>query len=215
MRGAFDVIVSMKNAFSFFRVLVPKRLRKEVYLFFLNRSIEKLPAREFLNQRLVSALAEAGMTRLLFVGTRPYNRSFYRECEAKGLRVWSVDIDSASARWGAPAGHMIGDVRQLDKLAGKLRFDAIIFNGMFGFGINSVEDATQTIRGLIRTLEPNGVLIVGWNPGLTPDFLAAGELRQMLSPTKLGAIPASTEFAPVGESQSFPHRYDILRAEIG
>jgi hypothetical protein len=187
--------------------LIPRPFRKRIYFLVANRAIEKLPARVFLGEAILPALQ--GRTRMLFVGCRPYNLNFYRECEAKGIAVWTIDIDPKVARWGAPR-HLIGDVREVDLLVSGLRFDIIIANGLLGFGVNCREDAEQTVDALIRVADVDALLIVGWNPGLT-DNSEIEAFRTKLTSTTIGPLDIAIEFSPRKPLQPTPHRYEFFR----
>jgi hypothetical protein len=175
-----------------------------------HRRIEALPSRKFLNAVLAPALAAAGHRRMLFVGAQPYNLPFYAQCEALGIDVWSVDFDPASARYGAPGGHFVGDIRNIHALVGAMTFDIIMFNGILGFGINSAPDAVAAVEAMARIAQPNTLLVVGWNPGRTNDDEMAA-IRLLLSPTALETVPEVTIFPARGRAQRNPHLYEIFR----
>jgi len=175
-----------------------------------HRRIEALPSRRFLNEALAPALAATGHRRMLFVGAQSYNLPFYAQCEALGIEVWSVDFDPASAKYGAPCGHFVGDIRNIHALVEGRAFDVIMFNGILGFGINAAPDAIAAVQAMARIAEPHTLLIVGWNPGRTDDHEIAA-IRPLLSLTTLGSLPAVTEFAARGRAQRNPHIYEIFR----
>jgi hypothetical protein len=209
-----ELVHSFRHRLSFLRRLVPERLRRRLLSPIARRAIERLASRAFLRDAILPALVEAGCRRLLVVGTRPYNLAFYRDCEARGLAAWSVDLDPAAAKWAAPQGHFAGDVRRIDSLAAGQTFDAVLLNGMLGFGIDNAEDAAQTLAALIAVAEPGALLIVGWNPGLTGD----GEIevfRNRLAAQPLGALDQYREFPPQGRVLPNPHRYEFFRLRAG
>jgi hypothetical protein len=176
----------------------------------LHRAIEALPSRLYLQEVLIPALAGAGRRRMLFVGVQSYNLPVYRSCAEHNIAVWSVDYDPASAIYGAPQGHFVGDVEQIAILAPSLKFDVIIFNGILGFGVNTPTDATAALDAMEQVAEPDALLIVGWNPGRTDD-LEIIAVRARLTPTPLGALGSEIEFPPHGRLQRGPHRYEIFK----
>ncbi len=172
------------------------------------RSIEKLPSRVFMQTSLLSALAKRGCRRMFSVGAQSYNLPFYRDCGALDIGVWSMDYDPLSARYGAPQGHFVGDVRQVDTLVAGQKFDVIILNGIFGFGINTKENAVLTIEAIERIAAPGAVFVVGWNPGLTSDAEILVVRARLKSLALVDNSPA-IEFPPQGQ-QAYPHRYEFF-----
>lgn len=170
--------------------------------------IGRLPSRVFLKDRVIPELAAAGRKRLLFVGTRSYNRPAYEKCLAVGIEAWSVDLDPAAAAYGAPAGHFVGNVCDIGGLVGERSFDAIIFNGVLGWGLNAADEAVRALEAMAK-VAPGGLLFVGWNPGLT-DGSEMAAMRPMLKRAAIGAVPQEIEFPPRGSAQRYPHRYELF-----
>ncbi|CAK0772556.1 hypothetical protein CCP4SC76_5580017 [Gammaproteobacteria bacterium] len=147
---------------------------------------------------------------MLFVGTQSYNLDIYKQCAAHGVMVWTIDFDPAAARWGVPGRHFVGDIRDIARLASGLRFNIIIFNGILGFGINGHPHAEAAVEAMIAVAEPDGILMVGWNPGRT-DNQEIEPFHRRLSATALGPLPAVVDFPPCGQVQPYQHRYEFFR----
>lgn len=177
---------------------------------FKDRRIQRLPSRVFLETQVIPELAKAGRRRMLFVGTRSYNRPAYERCVREGISVWSVDMDPAASAHGAPQGHFTGNVCDIATLAGERTFDVIMFNGVLGWGLNNAPEALAAVKAMKTVAAPEGLLFVGWNPGLT-DGAEIEIMRPHLLPTSLGEIPADIEFPPHGPAQRYPHRYELFR----
>ena len=203
-----------RRRLGFVRFLLPAHVRYRIYDHFTVRLVEKLPSREFLRTTITSALAAARVERLLFVGTGAFNRQFYEQCRRKGIDVTTIDMDPRASKWGVPGRHIVGDVMELRRIDGELAFDAAILNGVFGFGIDR-DDASRALRVVAAALNPNGILVVGWNRGLTDDFCALAEVRQFLIPIDLEGVSTRTEFPAVPPAQPWPHIYDICRVRSG
>jgi hypothetical protein len=176
---------------------------------FKDRRLLRLPSRIFLETQVIPALAAAGRRRLLSVGTRSYNRLLYQRCLAEGFTVWSVDLDPAAAAYGAPHGHFVGSICDVDKLAAGHAFDAIIFNGVLGWGVNTPDDAVSALAAIKKVASPDALIVVGWNPGKT-DGAEVAAIRARLVPLALGAVPQEIEFPPLGAAQRYPHRYELF-----
>jgi hypothetical protein len=189
---------------------VPRRIRTSVYHAVFDRRIEHLPSRRFIHETLLPLLVAVNCTTLLFVGIQGYNRRLARICTRLGLTLWTIDVDPAAARWGAPGRHIVGDVREVDRQIAPHFFDAAIMNGVLGYGVDDPEGAEAAIRALSTVVKQNGVVVIGWNPGRVGDYRSLACVRQCLLPAKLGHLPASMEFLP-DAIQPRPHRYDLYR----
>jgi hypothetical protein len=192
------------------RAVVPRRIRKGFYLALLDRRIEHLPSRRFIHQTLLPLLAGADCANLLFIGIQGYNRQIARTCRSLGLTLWTLDIDPAAVRWGAPGRHVIGDVRTLDQQIAPGFFDAAIMNGVLGYGVDDPQGAEAAIRALAAVVRPSGFVVIGWNPGRGADCRDIAATRELLIPAGLGSLPESLEFAP-DTIQPRPHRYELYR----
>lgn len=174
-----------------------------------HRAIVRLPSRTYIQDRLIPAIAADGRQRMLFVGVQSYNQSLYGSCEAAGIGVWTVDYNPASRPYGSPRGHIVGDIRKIDRLTDGQTFDVIFFNGVLGFGINTATDALASADAMAKIAEPGAVIIVGWNPGRT-DGADATAIRSRLTPATLPGIAREIEFPAQGRAQRNPHRYEIF-----
>ena len=171
--------------------------------------IARLPSRIFLRETVLPAIAAGERRRMLFVGTRSYNRPAYDKCSALGIEVWSIDLDPTASVHGAPGGHFVGSIGEVDKFAADISFDVIVFNGVLGWGVNTPADALQALEAIRRVSTSHALLFIGWNPGRT-DGSEVTALRAHLTPTSLGAIPKEIEFPPKGAAQRYPHRYELF-----
>ncbi|HMA74626.1 MAG TPA: hypothetical protein VKP67_24520 [Xanthobacteraceae bacterium] len=188
--------------------ILPRWLRGRIYHAFLSRKIENLPSRRFLHDAIIPALLEAGCKSMLFVGVQSYNRECLRRCENASL--WTIDVDPEAARWARADRHIVGDVCVIDQLVPPMCFDAVVMNGVFGYGINEASQARAAICALTKVAKHNAVLVVGWNPGRTIDFCHLAGIKEYLVPIFLGRMASHVEFPP-DEIQSHSHAYDIYR----
>jgi SAM-dependent methyltransferase len=146
--------------------------------------------------------AEGGV--ILWVGCRAYTADDYGVLEAGGARVWTTDIDPDAARWGQPDRHRTGDVCEADRLFQDVTFDAIICNGVLGYGADSVEQQAQALDAMARILKPGGRLLLGWNTDKIQDPVEAGLTRPWFAPAPFAGQAERVRFAEV------THVYDSL-----
>lgn len=150
--------------------ILPKKIRRALFgRYWAARS----PDRVFLVQELLPRYA-ARAGNILWIGCRDYTNDYAKRLERKGGVCWTIDIDPASARWGRNGRHVVGDVCDAAKLFPDLRFDTVLCNGIFGFGVNSREQQAEALQAIATILKPHGTLLLSWNTDRTPDPVASG-----------------------------------------
>jgi SAM-dependent methyltransferase len=133
------------------------------------------PDREVLEQVIFPALRErADVRRILFVGCDWYTRHYPRAFGDREL--WTIDVDPAKARYGAER-HVVDTVAKLDAYFPPANFDAVIFNGILGYGIDDAGEAEVTVAQCFECLRPSGLFVLGWDDEegvqVSPDAIAA------------------------------------------
>ena len=175
----------------------PSVLREEL-------RIRRSPDRLLLKHSLLPRVRDSAKE-ILWVGCRDYTREYPRLLEASGARCWTLEIEADQARFGHPIRHVIGDLLKLDSYFKPGQFDAILCNGIFGYGVDSVEAQRHAMLQMAKCLRPGGVLVLGWNDGINSDPSAI--------------VPKSLKPVDVfGLGQRLPaagttHVYDFFRAE--
>ncbi len=105
--------------------------------------------------------------KILDIGREDYQH-FYNKFFI-GKELWTIDVDPEKAEFGA-ANHIIGSAADLKKHFRDDYFDFILFNGVFGWGLNKKDEIEDTFQGIFDILKPKGILVFGWNdiPDLVP-----------------------------------------------
>lgn len=142
--------------------LAPATLRHAIYDRLLDREIPSYPDRVHMRDVILPILAAHPGTNILNVGCRRYSVDINSRLKAAGKSVSTIDIDPDAARWGAQT-HIVGDATCLDAYFPPSTFDVVIFNGVFGFGIDSGDEIDRAFVGLAHVLKPGGILLLGWN----------------------------------------------------
>ncbi len=163
--------------------------------------ITRSPDRLVLVERYVPAFAKAG-GRILWVGCQAYTADYPARLEAGGGEVWTMEFDPAAVIWGAPGRHRTGDLKAADALFADLTFDAILCNGVLGFGVNATDDQQTALAAMAQILRPGGLLLLGWNTDKIAD--PAGFTAVAYRPTTLGDLPSRMTFPTV------THVFDLL-----
>jgi hypothetical protein len=99
----------------------------------------------------------------LLVGCRRYTARDPEFLQRNGIECWTLDIDSAATRWGAPGRHVVGAIEEARSLFAPETFDTVVLSGVFGFGLDQIAAQDTAIAACAAILKPNGVLALGWN----------------------------------------------------
>lgn len=167
------------------------------------RRILSLPDRKLLADAYLPAFAAEGGT-ILWVGCRAYTADDYGVLEQGGATVWTTDIDPDAARWGRQPRHRTGDVCEADGLFADVMFDAIICNGVLGYGADSLDQQRRALAAMAAILRPGGRLLLGWNTDKIEDPVAAGLAAGWFTPTRFAGQAERVRFDDV------THVYDSL-----
>jgi len=99
--------------------------------------------------------------RVLFVGcdwyTNDYRRDFFDTAD-----FWTLDPLPRVRRF-AGRQHVVGLLEDLPRYFPENRFDLIICNGVFGFGLNARENCERAFAACHSRLREGGHLVLGWN----------------------------------------------------
>jgi SAM-dependent methyltransferase len=165
--------------------------------------ISRSPDRGFLVRDYLPAFAAEG-GRILWVGCRPYTADYYAALEAHGAEVWTTDIEDRAEAWGRAGRHRTGDIGDAGRLFGDLQFDAVLCNGVLGWGVDSAQDQARALAAMADILKSGGRLLLGWNTDKMADPIAAGLAAPHFEPAPFGPLPARLAVPEV------THVYDLL-----
>jgi SAM-dependent methyltransferase len=163
--------------------------------------IARRPDRRMLSDRYLPAFASRRS--ILWIGCRAYTQAYYAILENLGAVCWTVEIDPAAATYGNGERHKVCDLTQVDARFGTCAFDAVMCNGVFGWGVDTHETQAEAMRAMAAVLEPGGLLLMGWNTHKTAD--PAPLAASLFERHSLPGIPSH-----VAVSAS-THRYDLFR----
>lgn len=166
--------------------------------------IRDLPDRKLMAEVWIPAFAAEG-GRILWVGCRKYTQADYPALEASGAQVWTTDIDPEAAPYGHGERHRTGDVCEIDRVFPDMIFDAILCNGVLGYGVDAVEQQGRALEAMAAILKPGGRLLLGWNTDKIEDPLAANILAPWFEPVEFAGQSSRVRF------DSVTHVYDSLK----
>jgi len=159
------------------KAMLPKTAKRFILLNILGhrRRYEHLrsqPSRLFMDRELMPWVGRT-YERVLFVGPASYTRQFERMFRRSRGQYTTIDPVKGTAVWGA-RNHIIAPIQEIGLHRAAHYFDCIIFNGVFGFGVNEIEEQRKVIKSLYEALSVGGLLVVGWNTNLMPDIEELG-----------------------------------------
>ena len=162
-----------------------------------------LPDRRLLADTYLPALARDSRC-ILWVGCQAYTAADYATLEAEGAVVWTMDIDPAALRWGHPQRHRAGDLTLADSLFADQRFDAIVCNGVLGYGVNRPDEQRRALAAMAAIMTPGARLLLGWNTDKIPSPVDQGLTDVWFEPAPFAGLPAHVPCPGV------THIYDSL-----
>ena len=158
--------------------------------------IVRSPDRVVLVERYLPAFAAAG-GRMLWVGCQAYTADYPARLEAGGGEVWTLEFDPAAAVWGREGRHRTGDIKEVETIFAGMRFDAILCNGVLGFGVDTPADQRAALSAMVDVLDPGGRLLLGWNTDRILDPVSEGIVAHPFVPAALGPLPQRMTFPTV------------------
>lgn len=104
--------------------------------------------------------AQTDDQRILFVGCQWYTKHY--EKFFQGKEYWTIEVDPEAAKYGA-AHHVTDELQNLGNYFQSGYFNVIIYNGVFGWGIDTQAAAEVAFEQCHRCLAEGGILVFGWN----------------------------------------------------
>jgi SAM-dependent methyltransferase len=143
-----------------------------------DRRTSQSPDRVVLVRQVFPALRRASAlskgANVLWIGCRRYTRGYYALLERDGAQCASIDIDPFAERWGRRGRHLVGDILDLPNIFPTGQFDAVLCNGVLGWGVDAPADQLKAFEAMAAVMAPQGWLLVGWNTDRMDDPLISG-----------------------------------------
>jgi SAM-dependent methyltransferase len=133
--------------------------------------------------------------KVLFVGCEWYTKRYEELFNQK--EYWTIEIDPRLKKYGA-SHHVVDSLNNLDSHFEPNYFDVIVYNGVFGWGIDTKEDAETAFNQCFQCLRENGVLVFGWNnlPERCPFPPESCSNWQRFTPYRFPPLDASEYLVP-------------------
>jgi SAM-dependent methyltransferase len=160
-----------------------------------------MPDRVVLDKKIIPALIDSGAETVLSIGVAYYNAHHPALFAARGAELWTIDIDQQKAIWGSPSRHITGDAVDLALHLAPETLDAVILNGVLGYGIDDARSVDRALRSIAATLKPGGRLVIGWNHDKTNDPTALPAAKDLFRPCAL--LDGAAHLVPEGSTMVY------------
>jgi SAM-dependent methyltransferase len=185
------------------------------------RMMSRFPDRAIFLEALFPALRQTSAlsnnSKVLWIGCRPYTKLYYKLIEQKGAECWSVDIDPDMQPFGRSGRHITGDMLELRQLFPANYFDAVLCNGVLGYGVDTPTDQLKAFEAMATVTKPDGWLLIGWNSDRMSDPLKFGLADPWFEHAPLpgftaryvvgGCTHVYDTYRRFARAQPSPHRY--------
>ena len=159
--------------------------------------------RVFFVENILPNVVRLNPPKLLFVGCRSYTAAYCEYWMRSKISCWTIDIDPVAAKWGVPGRHIIGDVLHADEMFRESEFDVSIMNGVFGFGIETIDEMDRAVKSIATITKQGGLLIIGWNTDVISDPADLPSIKQHFRYSEAEPFSKRQTF------QSSTHVYDF------
>ncbi len=132
--------------------------------------------------------SRSDMQEILFIGCESYTADYPRRFADRDFMT--MDVDPAKAKYGA-AKHLTDNFANVAAHFDPQSLDAVICNGVIGWGLDRPDEIHQAMRGSFMCLRPGGMLVLGWNdmePWRPPPLEEIEGLKRF-SPLTLAPFP--------------------------
>ncbi len=142
---------------------------------------------------------------VLFAGCQWYTQH-YESAYFPRHDYWTIEPDEKARKFGGRQ-HVVAPLEHLDRFFPEGYFDLIVCNGVYGYGLDALEQCESAFAQCHSRLREGGHLVLGWDdvPARTPIPL------ENVTSLKLYRRPL---FPPLGSSRyltdtSYSHVYDF------
>lgn len=185
---------AVKRRARFLGRLLPGPVRRRLSDRLFEKAMMSFPDRVFLERQVLPLLASGTYRQVLSVGVERYTAHHPTLFRQADIAFSTLEIKPENAGWGSPGAHVVGDVCDAGRHFPAGHFDAVLFNGVIGFGVNDAATADLALAAIAQVLCRGGLLVLGWNTdkGIVPQELPS--VRRCFAPWRGGALPPETRF---------------------
>lgn len=104
--------------------------------------------------------------KLLFIGVEEYTSWYHRLFVPSVFE--SIDADERKSRFGSPWRHVTASCADLLSHWEREYFDVVVFNGVYGWGVDDRETLERALAQIRSVLKKGGLLVFGFNRTIDP-----------------------------------------------
>jgi SAM-dependent methyltransferase len=105
--------------------------------------------------------SDPAIRNVLFVGCDTYTAHYQREFFSN-TNYTTIEPDRRRARFGAKK-HVVAPLEEIGRHFGPCSFDLIICNGVFGWGLDTVQQCEAAFSQCHTCLADGGLMLLGWD----------------------------------------------------
>lgn len=193
---------------NYVRDLVPAKIRTWVHTYRSDYQTSKSADRVLLVKEIIPALTQTLSgepdVNILWVGCRRYTKEYYKLIEKYGAHCWTIDNDPSVEQWGRKGRHVTGSILYLKQLFPAQQFDAVLCNGILGWGVDTPAAQQTALTAMSKVTKPGGWMLLGWDTNKITDPL--DKAAPWFEHAELPGIPARQTIKGY-----YTHVYDIFR----
>jgi SAM-dependent methyltransferase len=174
-----QVLQTAKRNVPWLEAIASLGLSRRVFESIAYREMKNRPDRVYLEKDVLPFLVSMPVKSVLFVGCAAYATRYPRYLAAHDIDCWTIDIDPRCERWGISGRHVVGDIKNAHLHFPAASFDAVMLGGVFGFGVDTLEDMSASLRSVARILKEGAILVIQWCRDRTPDPLGLEDLNRL------------------------------------
>ena len=152
-------------------------------------------------------------SKVLFVGCGPYTKHYGQYFNLEKTEYWTTDIDEGCSQWGEEGRHVVANAQKIDEYFTEHEFDAVIFSGVLGYGIDDDESINEALEAMHSILKPGGIFVLGWQLYRNTDPRELKNMKRLFDNDTGLPLPKRISFENVPYHEGHWHVYDFLRAK--
>jgi hypothetical protein len=152
-----------------------------------------LSDRRYMHEALIPAITRRG-GKILFAGCQNYTWRYPKLFQQDGGECWTIDFDPDVARWGAPGRHVTCAIEDSAHHLPNGSFDTVIVNGLFGFGVDTLQQQDAALRAVSLLLKAGGWLVLGWDTDRSVNPNSLEVVRASFKPAGLAGLAPEQTF---------------------
>lgn len=169
--------------------------------------------RKYMQEVILPSIGAANLSKVLFIGCGPYTKHYNQYFNPERTEYWTTDIDEGCSQWGEKGRHIVANAQKINEYFPEHEFDAVIFSGVLGYGINDDRSINETLEAMHSILKPGGIFVLGWQLYRNTDPRELKNMQRLFDDDTGLGLPKRVSFEDAPYHEGHWHTYDFLRAK--